>query len=325
MRSTTVGVLVRGQRPERRRRRSPAMMKPGKRAWRLSASCSGTPSLTAVEEARPAARGRALGEGQHEVRAVDAAASRSPPARRAGPDHRHAVRRREPGRVVDPEQFRVALALHHAVHAGHAHVVLLASRRSSPAISSRPRVMSTALTRTPRMSTRRISAAAATRRPLGLHSAAAELASRSTGTCGRAPPRGDRRLPAEHLAEPRVVGVAAADALRSRDVPDADVPLAGDLDDDPGQLVDRDHPVGAEVEGLGVVRPHQAVDALDAVVDVAERPRLLAVAPDLDLAAVLDAARPCGRARPAPSPGRRRRSRTGRRCCGSGRCASRSP
>ena len=42
-----------------------------------------------------------------------------------------------------------------------------------------------------------------------------------------------------------------------------------------------------EVQRLAVVGVHQAVDAFDAVVDVAERARLLAVAPDLDLAAVV--------------------------------------
>ena len=37
------------------------------------------------------------------------------------------------------------------------------------------------------------------------------------------------------------------------------------------------------LSGSWIVGPHQPVDALDAVVDVAERARLLAVAPDLDL------------------------------------------
>ena len=50
-----------------------------------------------------------------------------------------------------------------------------------------------------------------------------------------------------------------------------------------GELVDREHPVLAEIERLAVVGAHQAVDALDAVVDVAERAGLLAVSPDLDL------------------------------------------
>ena len=57
---------------------------------------------------------------------------------------------------------------------------------------------------------------------------------------------------------------------------------AGRLGGDVGQLVDGHHSVPAEVERLGVVRVHEAVDALDTVVDVHERAGLLAVAPDLD-------------------------------------------
>src|SRR5215211_2306226 len=98
----------------------------------------------------------------------------------------------------------------------------------------------------------------------------------------------DRRLPPQHLAEPAVVGAAAAHALGAVDVPQGDAVLARHLDDDPRELVYRHHLLAAKVERLPVARGHQPVDPLDAVVDIAERPRLLPVAPDLDLPARLD-------------------------------------
>ena len=50
-------------------------------------------------------------------------------------------------------------------------------------------------------------------------------------------------------------------------------------------LVHRHHFVAADVQRLGVVGTRQAQDALDAVVDQAERARLLAIAPHLHLTA----------------------------------------
>src|SRR6185503_9183367 len=91
------------------------------------------------------------------------------------------------------------------------------------------------------------------------------------------------RLPAEHPPQPRVVGVAAAHALRAGDVALTQRD-AGNLADDVGELVDRDQPIRTEIQRLAVVRCHQPLDALEAVADVAERSRLLAVAPDVDLA-----------------------------------------
>src|SRR5690606_37932407 len=92
----------------------------------------------------------------------------------------------------------------------------------------------------------------------------------------------DLWLPAEHLAQAGIVRVAPAHALGTRDVNllDGD---AGRIRDHVGQLVDGDQAVLAEVERLVVVRAHEAVDALHAVVDVAERPRLLTIPPDLHL------------------------------------------
>src|SRR5918999_3551818 len=98
----------------------------------------------------------------------------------------------------------------------------------------------------------------------------------------------DRRLPPQHLTQPAIVGVTAAHALGAVDMPQRDAVLTRHLDDHPGQLVDRHHLLAAEVERLLVVRLHEPVDPLDAVIDVAERPRLLTVAPDLDLPARLD-------------------------------------
>ena len=62
--------------------------------------------------------------------------------------------------------------------------------------------------------------------------------------------------------------------------------LAGDARHDVDQLIDRDHPILAEVQRLAEARTHEAVDSLDAIVDVAVRAGLQTVAPHLDLAAV---------------------------------------
>ena len=57
-----------------------------------------------------------------------------------------------------------------------------------------------------------------------------------------------------------------------------------DAFDDVDQLVDRDQLIAADVERLIDLTVHQPERALEAVVDVGEATRLLAVAPDLDLA-----------------------------------------
>src|SRR5436309_11196029 len=90
------------------------------------------------------------------------------------------------------------------------------------------------------------------------------------------------RLPAQHLAQPRVVGVAPAYALRTGDVPFRER-HAGRRADEVGQMIDRHEPVLAEIERVVISGRHHAREAVEAVVDVAERARLLAVAPDLDL------------------------------------------
>src|SRR5712691_9713564 len=92
----------------------------------------------------------------------------------------------------------------------------------------------------------------------------------------------DDRLPAQDLAQARVVAVASSHALRLGQVVLLLDVLAGDLGHDVDQLVDRDHTVLTEVERLAKVRPHQPGDALHAVVDVAVGPRLLAIAPHVD-------------------------------------------
>ena len=86
---------------------------------------------------------------------------------------------------------------------------------------------------------------------------------------------------------------------------------------DPASLVDRHHLLRADIDRPGEVRAHQPRRALEAFVDIEERAGLLAVAPDLDLAAARELRPPCGRWRPAPFPCRRPRCLPGRRCCGS--------
>src|SRR5215218_4766348 len=92
-------------------------------------------------------------------------------------------------------------------------------------------------------------------------------------------------LPAEALEYQRVVRIPAADALRSVEVV---APLqlhARDVLDDVDELVDRDELGRAEVDRLADVALHNLRRAVQAVVDVHEAPRLLPVAPDLDLVA----------------------------------------
>src|SRR6266536_2179413 len=114
-------------------------------------------------------------------------------------------------------------------------------------------------------------------------------------------------LPAEHLAHAADVGVAAAHALRLGGVVALGDALAGDAADEVDQLVDRDHAVLAEVDGVMVVGLHQPVDALDAVGHVAVGAGLLPVAPDLDLVVLVRrgdlAADGGGGLLPAPLPG----------------------
>src|SRR5688572_21760200 len=83
----------------------------------------------------------------------------------------------------------------------------------------------------------------------------------------------DRWLPAEHLTQPIVVRVAAPHTLGTGDVAERNPRLAGHVDDRSSQLVDRHHLFGPEVERASVVRLHEPVDSLDAVVHVAERAR----------------------------------------------------
>src|SRR4029453_11623411 len=95
------------------------------------------------------------------------------------------------------------------------------------------------------------------------------------------------RLPAQHLAQPGVVRVASADALRLGQVVALVNRLAGDIGDDVHQLVDGYQTVGAEVQRSPMVAAHQAIDPLDAVGDVTVRASLLAVAPHFDRLTVL--------------------------------------
>ena len=77
-------------------------------------------------------------------------------------------------------------------------------------------------------------------------------------------PGGERRarLPAESLADERVVGVAAAHALGRIEVVAPLEPHAGDLLDDVDELVDRHELGGAEVDRLVDVALHDPCRAV---------------------------------------------------------------
>src|ERR1700733_1866795 len=77
------------------------------------------------------------------------------------------------------------------------------------------------------------------------------------------------RLPSEDLAKQSVIGIAATDTLGA-----SNMSLGDGNTSDPGnhvgQLVDTHHAVLAQIEWVWKVGPHELVDTLHAVVDVAE-------------------------------------------------------
>src|SRR5213593_4593402 len=78
----------------------------------------------------------------------------------------------------------------------------------------------------------------------------------------------DRRLPAEPLADQRVVAVPAAHALRRREVVLTLELDAGDRLDDVDEAVDRHELRRAEIDRLAEPALHDPEEALDRVVDV---------------------------------------------------------
>ena len=93
---------------------------------------------------------------------------------------------------------------------------------------------------------------------------------------------GELRFPFEHFAQAGVIRIAAAHAHRPGDMLDGDLD-PGNLGNHVGQLVDGHHAVRAQVQRGDVIGTHQAVDAFQAIVNVAEGTGLLAIAPHLDL------------------------------------------
>src|SRR6185295_459127 len=93
----------------------------------------------------------------------------------------------------------------------------------------------------------------------------------------------DGRRPVHQLLDQRVVAVAAAHALGRIELVAALQLHAGDLLDDVDQPVDADQLVRADVQRLDDVAFGELDRALRAVVDIHERARLLAVAPDFDV------------------------------------------
>ncbi len=74
-------------------------------------------------------------------------------------------------------------------------------------------------------------------------------------------------------------------AQRTWDVPDRN-PLAGDLHDHFGELIDRHHLFGADIDRASEIRTDQAPHGFNALVDVQERAGLLAVPPNFDFTTV---------------------------------------
>src|SRR5206468_3073554 len=90
------------------------------------------------------------------------------------------------------------------------------------------------------------------------------------------------RLPAQHLPETGIIGVAPPHPLRTFDGLFGDAE-AGNLGDHIRQLVDGDQAILAQIEGLVIVRLHQFAEAGHTVVDITKRAGLRSVAPDCHL------------------------------------------
>ncbi|KFM23389.1 hypothetical protein F751_1085 [Auxenochlorella protothecoides] len=98
----------------------------------------------------------------------------------------------------------------------------------------------------------------------------------------QAVPEGDAGCPAQLLADELVVRVAAAHALRPRDVADGGA-LAIEPQHHLHHAIHADHLVAPQIQRAREVRLGDAQDALHAVVDESEGPGLQAVAPHLQL------------------------------------------
>src|SRR5579871_2434519 len=91
----------------------------------------------------------------------------------------------------------------------------------------------------------------------------------------------DLRLPGQDLAQQAIIGVPAAYALRAAHVLQVELHTSNAANH-VRELVDADHAVLPQVERLIEIRQHQPVNSADAIVDIAEGPSLLAIAPDFD-------------------------------------------
>src|SRR3989442_4605399 len=97
------------------------------------------------------------------------------------------------------------------------------------------------------------------------------------------------RFPLEDLLDETVVAVAAGDATRGGQIVTSSQRDAGDRLHFGDELVDGNELAGAEVDRRGdqVVAVRDHVDAFDAICDVHEASGLMAVSPNLDLAAAV--------------------------------------
>src|SRR5678815_1196552 len=93
---------------------------------------------------------------------------------------------------------------------------------------------------------------------------------------------GNLWFPTKDLAQPGIVGVPPAHPLRTRHM-FLDDGNAGYTGDEIGKVVDRDETVLPKIQRFVIIGAHQPEDALDAIVDITKRARLLTVTPDLDL------------------------------------------
>jgi hypothetical protein len=64
---------------------------------------------------------------------------------------------------------------------------------------------------------------------------------------------GNRGFPPKHLTQPRIVAITPADTLWLREVVTLFELLAGNFGDDVHQPINRDQPIGAEIEGVAMV------------------------------------------------------------------------
>jgi hypothetical protein len=99
--------------------------------------------------------------------------------------------------------------------------------------------------------------------------------------------QGDQRRPSQKLGQTAIVAVSTSHTLRPGKVVPLSHGLSSDLGYQVNQFVNSDHNIHAQVQRVRVIRPHDAVDALNTVIYVHKGAGLLASVPHLNFVTIL--------------------------------------